>query len=200
MARQADIHQATAVVTAPTDLVVSLDAAKRFLRVTHEHEDTIIRACIMAATPAIQEWTGRQLLQATFDHRLDCWPDGPVTLPWPPVQSITSVSYYDSDGAVQVWDSANYQLDASAPARLAPVPGQSYPGIQSGRLLPITIRMVCGATAQELIPSELVQAVLVMTEHLYTNRELMVTGTIATEIPFTVSALIDTWRLTWADR
>ncbi len=67
----------------------------------------------------------------TLRLALDGWPadDGVIRLWRPPVQSVTSVQYYDADGALQTVPDTDYVavLDVSPPV-IVPAPGKNWAG------------------------------------------------------------------------
>src|SRR5262245_18579900 len=107
------------LITPPADLI-SLAEAKAHLRVDHDDDDATITFLISAATQyadARTGWLGRALMSQTWDLVVDafptstrcCWPVAPVTvssaaaiqIPWPPLETVSSVKYLDADGVQQ---------------------------------------------------------------------------------------------------
>lgn len=118
------------VVTPPTEYPVSLASAKAMLLVDHSADDALIGSLIAAATAEVQEQASRSLVTQTLRLALDGWPaDGVIRLWRPPVQSVTSVQYYDGDGALQTVPNTDYVavLDVSPPV-IVPAPGKSWAG------------------------------------------------------------------------
>lgn len=66
-----------------------------------------------------------------------------IIIPLPPLQSITSVKYLDSDDVLQTLDPSTYLIHKTEPARMILAPGQSWPSTSS---VPgcIAIRFVAG--------------------------------------------------------
>jgi uncharacterized phiE125 gp8 family phage protein len=54
----------------------------------------------------------------------------PIPLYRPPVQSVTSVKYYDQTGTLQTIDPATYTFEVGTPSRLAPKFGQTWPVVR----------------------------------------------------------------------
>lgn len=148
------------VVTPPTIEPVSLDEARRFLRILPDDtaEDDDITALIEAARERAERVSGRSLITRTLQLTLDVWPvDGVILLPYPPSIAITSVKYTDpSTGTLTTIDSAEYQHDATQePGVLMPAYGESWPSSRPG---PNSIRVEYtagyGATA-DAVPREI---------------------------------------------
>lgn len=159
--------------TAPTSTPIALEEAKLFLRVTDVVEDEQIESMINAAVKLAEEFTGRQLMTATWDLYLDRWPSGvePIYLPRSPVQSVTSITYLDSDGASQTWSSANYRTDLySEPARINLAYEQSFP---SARYVSnsIRVRYAAGYASAALVPQGIKHALQMMVQAMYMRSE-----------------------------
>lgn len=103
----------------------------------------------------------------TWDLVLDAFPAGEIRLPLPPLQSVTSVTYTDTDGASQTLDAGQYTVD-TANARIVPV--SSWP---STKAVPaaVVIRYVCGYGAAAAVPASIKAAILLLTGDLFENRE-----------------------------
>lgn len=133
------------VITPPATEPVTVSNAKMQLRIGHTVDDTLIESRIMPARFWAEHETGRQLITATWELRLDAWPAGRVIdLPKPPLQSVTSVKYLDADGAEQTFASTNYVVDvASLKGRIVLKTGLSWPTLadQPGA---VRIRFVAG--------------------------------------------------------
>lgn len=172
---------ALTLVTAPAVEPVSLQEAKDHLRIDGDADNAVIDALIYAAREAIENATGRALIQQTWDLKLDSFGDcdyyreGAIWLPKPPVTSITSISYVDTAGATQTWSSSEYQTDLpSGPhamrARVLPAYGYSWPSTRC-QMNAVTIRFVCGyGTTPESVPSLLPVAMKLLIGHWYENR------------------------------
>jgi len=90
------------VITAVTAEPVSLADAKLHLRLddiggSHPH-DALVTSLISSAREFAEHYTGRALAQQTLEVALDSFPNGDtIDLPRPPVASVTSIKYDDSD-------------------------------------------------------------------------------------------------------
>lgn len=113
------------ITSAPAAEPVTLAEAKAFMRLDDSDDDAIVTSLITAATEHVQQWTGRQFVQAGFKLRLRDWPncDGIIRLPRSPVASVASVKYRTKDGTLTVLvENTDYLLDVNAePATVEPV-------------------------------------------------------------------------------
>ena len=93
------------LVSAPADPLLSLDEAKRHLRVDHDEDNAQIAALVSAVAsvldPASGGWLGRALRPQTWRLELCGFPSGEIVLPYPPLRSIGSFAYTDRDCAEQ---------------------------------------------------------------------------------------------------
>lgn len=159
------------LVTAPTVEPLTAAEARARLNLGSEVPDAVMNAFISAARQMIDGadgWLGRAINTQTWDlvvnqfqghapplekgfyprQYRDCGdrPYGqsagiPILLP--PLQSVTSVKYLDTDGAQQTLDPATYVVQSGTPSHLVLANGASWPSIST---LPgsVTIRFIAG--------------------------------------------------------
>ena len=89
------------VSTAPSSEPITLAEAKLYLRVDTTADDALITALITAARETVERYTSRALVTQTITQVLDCFPGFGFRLAVHPVQSITSITYKDSNGSDQ---------------------------------------------------------------------------------------------------
>ncbi len=180
-------------VTAMSVFPVTLTEAKAHCRVDGSDDDTVISELIKGATDLVGEMTGLVLGDEVwqFGFRVT---SGDVMFPKVPVQSIDQVNYIDPDGSTLSDSVANYDLfpDPERPW-MRPKLGQSWPAT-SVREDAITVQFSAGVAA---VPAGLKTAILILVGHWFEHREAVVTGTIATELPLAVEALVGAHRLGW---
>ena len=178
------------VVTAPALEALSLEEVKRHVRVELDStdEDDYLRGLLLAVKDWAEGETSRALLTQTLALRLDRFPAGRVHLPRPPLQSVTSITYLDSNNVLQTLGATLYQVvgaritpDAHAPCGyVQPAYSTSWPSTYP---VPecITITYVAGWASAEATPQRIKQAMLLMVGDLYANRERTVlAATVAT--------------------
>jgi uncharacterized phiE125 gp8 family phage protein len=184
-----------AVIDAP-DAAVSIEDAKKHLNVTHSDDDSYIEALIAVATRKVENHTSRRLMSQKLAFTLDMFPScGPLLLPVAPIASIDAVKYYDVDGVQQTWGTGNYHTDlVGLPHRLMPNVGVVYPTTLL-RLAAVSIEFTAGVGETESIEAPLLQAVLLTVGNFYANREPLIVGTTAAELPMNVLWLLQDYRL-----
>lgn len=114
----------------------------------------------------------RQFLTATYDLPVMQWWEGRLRFPRPPLGSVTSVKYFDTNGTEQTLATTYYLT--RAPWRqvgtIERAPDQTWPDYQDDRTFPITIRFSCGYGAAAAVPPEAKQAIMMAVESMYRNR------------------------------
>lgn len=190
----------TTLITPPALEVVQLTELKAQLRLDGTAEDAFLQHAIDVATEGVQTATGRQLLTATWDAKFDRWPSGRVlALPYPPLQSVTSVTYYDLADVAQTFAATNYLVDTTnAPGRVILKQGACWP-VNVRDVLAVTVRFVAGyGAAGTSVPAGLRQAVLLWAAHLYEHREAY--GPLALgsgQVPLGLEAYLGQYQFGW---
>jgi uncharacterized phiE125 gp8 family phage protein len=88
-------------------------------------------------------------------------------------------------------DVADVTLESDAmPSRLFPVAGISWPTNVSVRGGAIGITFVAGYANGDAVPKHLLQAVYLLVGHWYENRETVIVGMTANNVPMAVQALL----------
>jgi uncharacterized phiE125 gp8 family phage protein len=148
-----------------------------------------------------REWVenrnGIAAMTQTWVATYDGWWDGVVDLPYPPLQSVSSIQYLDTSGSLQTLDPANYVVLAGSPvAQIAWAPSAVRPALSQ---LPgnVRIRFVAGNASQASVPATIKQAILIMIGTWFENRESIVIGTISQKVPMSVQSLLDQTRVRW---
>lgn len=165
---------AVTVITPPADPPVSLAEAKARLRITGDDEDDDVSDLIAEAVAAAEAECGRAFMPRTLSLFLDDFPrcgGGTIRLPVCPVASVTWVKYYDPEGTFQTVSGANYfTAVAGDPARIVPMPGVSWPTVQTGRPEAAEIRFVAGYADAAAVPKAARSAVMLILADRYANR------------------------------
>lgn len=195
---------ALSLVTGPTTEPVTLAEAKAHCRVSITDDDGLIAGYILAARDHLEEITGRAFLtsmwSATFDNEWPWYFDMDtrrhcrlIQLLKAPVQSVTSVTYVDTTGAIQTLATNQYVVDiASTIGNVYPAYGVTWPSLRCQRAA-ITVRFIAGWT--DNFPDSLRQALLLLIGHWYENRETIVLGQTPAELPMSVASLIAPFRI-----
>lgn len=147
------------LVTAPTALPLEVAAVKDWLRVDDSDSDGLIQGLIVQATDAAERFLDRQLYTATWRVGLRRFWSGCFRLPKAPLQSITSVTYYDLDNTLQTLSSAYYAVDAAAdPGTIELAQNYSWPSTYE-RPGAVRITFVAGYATPQLVPPGILLAI-----------------------------------------
>lgn len=192
------IHAQVPVRTlAPSGDVVPLEAVKSHLRVDHDADDELIAGLITSAVSHLDGWSGilgRCLLTQRWRVALSGFPsDGRILLPLRPV-TAASISYTTAAGDSANLDASAFNLvQASDGAAIERAALTAWP-TTADRPDAVRVEITCGYGAGGDVPPAIRQAILLMAGHWYEHREAVITGTIATELPLAVRALLDPLR------
>ncbi len=165
----------TTLITGP-DLALNLAEVKDHLRVTHNEEDFMIQRCIKSAVAYAENYLSLRLMLQTWDYFMDDFPTGDILLPYPPLISVTTIKYYDSDNAQQTLTvTTDYLVDiVTKPARIEYV--NSWP-TNYDKNNAIEVRFVCGYSTAGNIPENIINALYLLVGHFYENRQAVMTST-----------------------
>lgn len=190
-------NRRSCVVTAePAEEPASVADLKLYLRIdpSNTADDTMLTRQIKAAREAVETYLNRSLVTQTRKLTLDAFPGGSwnasdqaggegydqgpsrplsngvpgINLPWGPIQSISSVKYYDQANVLQTVASSTYFLDASS-GRMVLNDGASWPVSVRSRAA-VEITFVAGYGAAAAVPGTIVEAILQVAAKLYECR------------------------------
>jgi len=123
------IDRYTSRIVDPTAEPISLAQAKRQLRVDGTDEDTFISSLISAARAHVEYTCNTQLVIATYQQKLDSFPDcDTISLGIAPLVDVVSITYVDTDGATQTLSTSAYSVAASEkPGKIKLAYGEFWP-------------------------------------------------------------------------
>lgn len=185
------------LTTAPAEEPVSLTELKAHLRVDYDTDDTYLTALGTMARQTVEEWQRRSYVDTTWTLWLDDWPKGAeIVLPRGPLSSVTSITYYDTADASTVWALSNVVVDDASPlGRVVLRDGVSWPSTTLRAAKAVAVEFVAGYGAAADVPESFKHLVKLAVSNWYEHREPVVVGTIATELPFGLKALVNKDRL-----
>jgi len=157
-------------ITGTTDSPISLAEAKHHLRVDGSDDDTYIANLILTATDRAESFQRRTYMQRQRTYVLDSFPPI-IRPPYPPLVSVDSIKYIDTNGVEQTLDSAEYDVDITTePGRIKPAYEKSWPSIRTV-MNAVTITYTAGYASKDAVPFDIKAAILLIIGHLYENRE-----------------------------
>lgn len=183
-------------VTPPASEPLTLAVVKEFLAIEADEtlNDAQLGRFIAAARTQIEAITGTRLVAQTVRCGASDWSDL-QQLPIGPVRSIEAIAFDDVTGTEQQLTSADWQLFGAGLARGIRTPiGKIWPG--GKRSGPDTIRVTL-AVGYDQVPASLATAMQIMIADLFAQRESVVVGTVAAQVPTSmqVESLIANFRI-----
>ncbi len=182
------------IVTPPTVEPVTVEEMKLFLRLDSDTEDSVIAEMIGAARAMAEQYLRRALITQTLKLTLDAFPRdkaredrwwdgvrevpvslvmggyGPVPLPMPPLQQVSSIVTYDCSDTASTLATSVYGVDVPG-ARVYLKDGQSWPGeLRDRAAAEITYLAGYGTTAAT-IPSPIRLAIKQAVTEFYHSRD-----------------------------
>jgi len=168
-----EIGTAFSLTTAPTEEPVSINDLKLHARITGTDNDDLLDFYRIAAREQAELHMGRGILTQTWTLLLDGFANI-IELPMAaPLQSVTSVKYYDENGTQQTLATSVYDTDtASRPGRVVLKVDQSWPGTQTLRRNgTVEIKYVVGWTSADLVPERIKHGIRQYATYLELDRD-----------------------------
>ena len=186
------------LITGPTAEPVTIQEAKDHCRVEVDTDNAWLMRAVRRAREQVEKDTRRQIMSATYDLILDKFPSNSyrnefchgnrIWLPFPPLQSVTSITYTNEAGTPgQVLAASNYKVDlTSLPGQIALAFNATWPSAYAEPNV-IAVRFVCGYS---VVPESLNGAILMLVAHWYENRAATEVGIRIAPIPLGYSEQI----------
>lgn len=181
--------------SAPSVEPVTVKEAQDWLRVDYDDDVETIRALIKAARQHAEVYTERAFINQTLTYSVDCfWGSDVLHLPRPPLSSVSSITYVDTDGNTQTVSSSIYSVDTdSEPGRVYRAYSQTWPTPRQQRNA-VTVTYVAGyGSSKTNVPDAIRTAIKMMVADMYENREVQQAGALAMNV--TAMRLLDAYRV-----
>lgn len=186
------IRSTPTLVTAPATEPVTSAEAKAWMKVDSTDDDTLIGNLITAAREAAEKYTRRAFITQTWKLTVDlggnsldmALPDGlyelpvsalygeiprEISLPYQPLQSITSVVSYSTSNVSSTYASTNYFAD-TANSRIVLNDGSVWPS-DMRRKAGLVITYVSGyGTLASTVPQSIKHAIMMHIQKMYDER------------------------------
>lgn len=156
-----------ALTVAPVRRVVEVEDARTYLRIPHHDDDAELERLIDLATEIAQEYCGQQFITATRAQRFDEFSDT-MRLAYPPLLTVSTVQYVDTNGATQTLSSATYAVNIrEKPGRIDLNPGYTWPSVREQNAA-VIVTYTCGyGSTPDLVPQRVRQAILMVVKAAY---------------------------------
>jgi uncharacterized phiE125 gp8 family phage protein len=196
------------VTSAPATEPVTTATAKAHIQIASGNtaDDTLVDALVATARAWVEQSTGLRLVTQTIVARYDAVPDAgaPLLLPCGPLQSVTSIKYFEIDNAsptaaTGTLSATAYLVDPYSPLpRIALHDGQTWPDdLRAVNALEVTA--IVGYGTATAVPGPILHALLMLAAFLYDQRSSIGIdpGLTIAEMPFGPRALLGPYRLAW---
>jgi len=187
------------LATAPSVDPITIAEAKTHMRVEHSDDDVLIGELINVAVNYVDATgsLGKAMITQTW-----CEYYGPhlstIRLSLGPVQSVSSIQYYDANNNLQTDTLSNYYvIGTKGYMTIYPKSGYTWPTVFNREdAIKITYVIGFGDTAAS-VPSTVKHALKMLVAHYYENRENELIGVNSKTIPYGIDALLNTERNSW---
>jgi len=185
------------LVTPPAEALVSTAEMKAHLRVDFSDDDMEIEAMVEAARQYLDGPAGilgRALVTQEWSWTVSAATENRMVLPVVPVQSVSSVTFFDAENAQQTMPAESYRLiQANQAAWLQLEAGMSWPAVYP-RDDAMTVTYTAGYGDAMDVPRPIRLAATMMAAAWYEGRDGMAPRG-ADPLPSGVQALIDLYRV-----
>lgn len=181
------------LVTAPTSNPISLVEMKEHLRIVVDdnNDDNYLDDIQRAATSLFTALTQYQVMQATYLLSLDEFPYYEIEIPIIPLISVSTLLYYTSaSDTITLEENTDFYVSKSdRSAKIVPV--SSWPTAYDR---PDAVRITYIAGNASNIPDNLLHCIRLLVSNAYENRQPVVVGSRAEELPLSLKLMIDTFK------
>lgn len=184
-------HSLTRTVD-PTSEPVTLDEVKLQINVVADDEDALLDSYIQTAREMVEAYSNRALLAQTYRLKLHEWPGDRIELPRPPLQSVTSIQYYDTADVLQTLSASYYSVDTDRePGVIWQDEDLEWP-VTNDHKNCIIITYVAGYASVSKVPYRAKQAMLLLIAHWYRCREAV--GQVGEPIALAFQSLVNSLK------
>lgn len=180
------------LVTPATDRAVSLNEARRHMRVEDIDSDDLIAMYIEAAEQSLA-YVGRALKPASYALDIYGFARHSIELPMPPLRSVTAVNAPGTDGVLAAVDPSNYVVTTTSEGRgrIDMATAYAWPtSAYSPGWVSASLEFTAG---YDVVPSGLRAAILLIAGALYENRSAA-SPVPLTKLPYGVDGLVGPFR------
>lgn len=138
------------VSVAPVNYPIDFELLKEHLVIEHDQDETLLDAYIAGVVSQLDPpygFLGRSMITQTLQYWVKEFPSGHLLkLPFPPLQSVSSVKYYDDDEVLQTMSAGDYSVITHTEPGYIELgyDDEEWPTDLSDRKYPIVIEYVAG--------------------------------------------------------
>ena len=181
----------------PAEEPITLTQAKLYARVDETAEDSVVTDLIEAARVYCELFQHRVYVTQTWTLVLDDFPRDIIEIPLPPLQSITSIVYNDSDGASQTVTASDYVVNTSSSqgGRVTLARDASWPSV-FGESGDVVVTFVAGYGGASDVPATVRQAMKLWLNLHFEERQPVVIAATVVNLKFSLESLLTIDRVT----
>lgn len=163
---------------------------------TNTTADPLLNILIASARQHAETLLKRYLITQTIDAYLDCLGNHEIKLP--PLQSVSAITYVDTNGDTQTLAADQYLVDAvSTPARITPAYGVTWPSTREQNNA-VKIRFIAGYGAASAVPQCIKNWMLMRVKTLYETRDAVTVQNGSVVLPHSyIDGLLDSEKVWW---
>lgn len=178
------------LIAGPQIYPVTIEQVKKHLRIDFTDDDADLELKLAAAVDWVESFTGRALVDQTWDVYYDQFPDDDAELriPKPPLIAVEGVFYNDPEGVEQQVDSIDYYVDTvSEFGWVVPVSTASWPTTLEA-VNAVRVRFRAGysdlsdSPASGEVPAMIRNVILAYVGTFFAHRETIVAGPAVQEL------------------
>ena len=133
------------IITPPTVEPVTVSEVKIYAHIDHDYDDALIASWIKTARILAENYQRRAYYKQVWELSFDGFPDIPLLIPRPPLQSIDFVKYYDYENTETELALDNFIIDTNhEPGRLTLAYNVTWPYVTLQAIDAVRIRYTCG--------------------------------------------------------
>lgn len=180
------------LITKPEVEPLTLGEVKTHVNELTSDFDGYLSSLIFVARKHVEDYLNRALITQTWDYYQTGFSDV-IWLPKGKLQSVTTIKYIDTDGALQILAGSpiEYSVDTYAdPGKVERAYGQAWPGVRPVSNS-VVVRFIAGyGDSGEDVEEPIRQAMLILIGHWFQHRELTDVGNLLAEVPLSTEALL----------
>jgi len=183
------------VSVGPTVKPLFLEDLREHIGLSSNHFDNMLDQLLSVATTRVEQDTRRSLITQTHVFSMDTFPsNGIIELPTAPLQSVTSVTYVDTNDATQTFSSSKYSVDANnTPGRIIVNDSEHWPTVR-GHFDDIKVTYIAGYGSTVASVDPVAQyAIKMLVSHLFNSPAVTAHGSVSV-VPVGYEALINSLK------
>jgi len=175
----------TKQLTYPILDVVNIDEALEHSRITDVQDEVMVQMALESAHSMVQQWLNRKLVPTQMIGYLLNFENN-IVLPYSPIISIDSITYFDGINTITVLTTDYIFND---------IIGSLQFKKDFSKYTDFKITYTCGYNTTDLIPNAIKHSIRMTFATLYEMREDALTGTQINEVPVSARNILKTFRL-----